>query len=331
MIAVSRGALVTTPRVMNSSLSIVDTKADLERENTFDKFTIVGPKGNLTSTPQGTGMHDAGSSVADTSSPGARLQSSSSPRSPRSDYDGFYASPFPAVGSVTRIPHSGSADEPGHERTPSQITLFPSAYSLDPVQVSSPLAGAERRRSLRNTTTFKPARRTSRAAVPGQTKLRQMVLAPDARSTVSSKDTQFSRFVGTGGSERPSTSDTATPLHPTHPSLDTFPTIRSGKTVLVHQHSPHLLCPEREVKAEDEVRRRKLSWLIFAFFCILPPCMFLYRIWGDSIIMSVTEGELGHCTAKSKRAALIAGIVVNIGLVTAILVPILVAQALRAI
>lgn len=158
-----------------------------------------------------------------------------------------------------------------------------------------------------------------------------MVLAPDVRTTISSQDTRFSRFVSVSGSGRPSTSDTATPLHPTHPSLDTFPTIRSGKTVLAHQHSPHLLCPEREVTEEDEARRRKLSWLIFACFCILPPCMFLYRMWGDSIIVSVTKGDLGHCTARSKRVAFIAGITVNIGLITAILVPILVAQALKAI
>ncbi|KAF1922884.1 uncharacterized protein M421DRAFT_76745 [Didymella exigua CBS 183.55] len=298
----------------------------LERENTFDKFTVVGPKGNLTGTPQGTGMHDAGSSVADTSSPGAKLSSS-----PRAEYDGFYASPFPATGSVTRIRQTRPASEDQHERTPSQVTLFPSAYSMEPVQGSSPLAGPDRRRSLRYSTQFKPARRASRTAVPGQTKLRQMVLAPDARSTVSSKDTYFSRFVNAGGSGRPSTCDMATPLHPTHPSLDTFPTIRSGKTTVAHQHSPHLLCPEREVKEEDEIRRRKLSWLIFACFCILPPCMFLHRMWGDSIMASVTNGDLGHCTAKSKRAALIAGIVVNIGLISAILVPILVAQALKAI
>lgn len=303
----------------------------LERENTFDKFTVVGPKGNLTGTPRGTGMHDAGSSVANTSSPGANLGRSVSHSSPRSDYDGFYASPFPATGSVTRIHQSQIVDEPEHERSPSQITLFPSAYSMEPLQGSSPLAGPDRRRSLRYSTTFKPARSASRAAVPGQTKLRQMVLAPDVRTTISSQDTRFSRFVSVSGSGRPSTSDTATPLHPTHPSLDTFPTIRSGKTVLAHQHSPHLLCPEREVTEEDEARRRKLSWLIFACFCILPPCMFLYRMWGDTIIVSVTKGDLGHCTARSKRVAFIAGITVNIGLITAILVPILVAQALKAI
>lgn len=312
-------------RPPQSSSPRSDNNAGLERENTFDKFTVVGPMGNLTGTPQGTGMHDAGSSVADTSSPGAKLSSS-----PRPEYDGFYASPFPATGSVTRIRHTRPDPEDQHERTPSQVTLFPSAYSMEPVQASSPLAGPDRRRSLRCSTTFKPARRTSRTAVPGQTKLRQMVLAPDVRSTVSSKDTHFSRFVS-ADSGRPSTSDTATPLYPTHPSLDTFPTIRSGKNMIAQQHSPHLLCPERDIREEDEIRRRKVSWLIFACFCILPPCMFLYRLWGDSIIVSVTNGDLGHCTAKSKRAALIAGVVVNIGLITAILVPILVAQALKAI
>ncbi|KAF9691876.1 hypothetical protein EKO04_009814 [Ascochyta lentis] len=315
----------------SSSPRSVDNDACLERENTFDKFTVVGPKGNLTGTPRGTGMHDAGSSVADTSSPGAKLSSSVGHRSPRSDYDGFYASPFPATGSVTRIRQSRIATRSQHERSPSQITLFPSAESAEPVQASSPLAGPDRDRDLGCSTTFKPARRTSRAAVPGQTKLRQMVLAPDTRATILSQDTHFSPFMSASGFGRPSTCDTATPLHPTHPSLDTFPTIRSGKSLVAHQHSPHLLCPEREVKEEDEVRRRKLSWLIFACFCILPPCMFLYRMWGDSIIVSVTNGDLGHCTAKSKRAALVAGIVVNIGVITVILVPILVAQALKAI
>lgn len=313
-------------RVLQSSSSRSINDAGFDRENTFDKLTVLGPRGNLTGTPTGTGMHDAGSSVADTSSPGGQLSSS-----PRAEYDGFYASPYPATGSVTRIRHPESASENQHERTPSQVTLFPGAHSMEPVQGSSPLAGTDRRRSLRYSTTFKPARRISRSAVPGQTKLRQMVLAPDARLTVSSKDTHFSRFVNIAGSGRPSTSDTATPLHPTHPSLDTFPTIRSGKTIIAHQHSPHLLCPEREVKEEDETRRCKISWIIFACFCILPPCMFLYRMWGDYIILSVTNGDLGHCTAKSKRAALIAGIVVNIGLITGILVPILAAQAMKAI
>ncbi|KAL9065360.1 MAG: hypothetical protein Q9157_007501 [Trypethelium eluteriae] len=52
------------------------------RANSFTKFTITGPKLNLTGTPRGTGMREVGSSEADNSSPGMRF--SSSPWSPKS-------------------------------------------------------------------------------------------------------------------------------------------------------------------------------------------------------------------------------------------------------
>ena len=313
---------------LSSSLaSGMDSSPGPERENSFEKFSIVGPKGNLTGTPRGSGMNEAGSSVADNSSPGVRLSSSVGRRSFRSEYTGFYASPFPATGSVTRIDNPRPPAKPEHERSTSQETLFPGAYGLPPVQESSPLPGAKQRQSPRFSTTFKSARRASRAAVPGQTKLREMVLAPEGRETMSSQDTHFSRFLN--GSGRPSTSDTNTPLRPTHPSMDIYPT--PSRTIIAHQHSPHLLCPEREANAEDEARRRKLSWVLLAVFCLLPPCIILFRFWGDYIIVSLTKGRLGHCTPQSKRTALIAGIAINIGLVTAIVVPIIVLHALKAL
>tara|TARA_R110002003_G_scaffold54_16_gene4816 strand:- start:6933 stop:7394 length:462 start_codon:yes stop_codon:yes gene_type:complete len=152
-----------------------------------------------------------------------------------------------------------------------------------------------------------------------------MILSSEAaRKTLSSADTNFPRFMG--GSERPSTSDTVTPLRP-HLSVDTIP---AARTLIAHQNSPHLLCPERAANPEDEERRRKLSWAILAAFCLLPPCIILFRIWGDTIIISLTEGRLGHCTTKSKKVALIAGITVNIGIATAIVVPIVIAHALGA-
>jgi hypothetical protein len=305
--------------------SVFDSPVGLERENTFEKLCVVGPKGNLTGTPRGTGMHETGSSVADTSNPGLRLSSSVGRHSLRSDYSGFYASPFPARGSVTRIRPSRPPINLEFERTPSETTLFPKEKGLETVQETSPLPGA--RHHLRNSTTFlRTERRTSRSAVPGQTKLRHMFLAPEGRS-ISTQGTHVSHFKG--GSDRPSTSDTNTPLRPSHLSIDTYPaTMRSA---IAHEHSPHLLCVEREPNPEDEARRRKLSWFILAAFCILPPCIILFRFYGDSVIAMVTKGRLGHCTPQSKRTALIAGIAVNVGLVTAILVPILVAHALRAV
>jgi hypothetical protein len=296
----------------------------LERENTFEKLCIIGPKGNLTGTPRGTGMNETGSSVADTSSPGLRLSSSVGRQSYRSDYNGFYASPFPATGSVTRISKVRPPVNPERQRSSSENALSPKSEGLEPVQETSPLPGA--RGHLRSSTTFlRKQRRTS--AVPGQTKLRQMFLAPEGRSTTSTQGTHISHFMAMG--DRPSTSDTTTPLRHSHLSIDTYPA--TARTVIAHEDSPHLLCVERESNPEDEARRRKLSWFIFAAFCLLPPCIILFRFLGDTVIVSLTEGRMGHVTPQSKRAALIAGIAVNVGLVTAILVPILVAHALKAV
>lgn len=312
-----RGVIAMT----SSPVSIFDGPNALERENTFEKLCVIGPKGNLTGTPRGTGMHETGSSVADTSSPGQMT-----PGTAR-QYPGFYASAFVATGSITTIQQPPRPIEPEYEPTPSQMTLYPRSTELEPVAETSPDLGARRQESVRSLTTLqKSQRRVSRPNVPGQTKLRQMVLAPDAaRKTLSSADTKFSQYMG---SERPSTSDTTTPLSPgPQVSVGTLPIVR---TLIAHQHSPHLLSVEKDLGREDEERRRKLSWVILAVFCILPPCMFLYRIYGDRIITSLTKGDVGTCTSKSKRVAFIGGIAVNTGLITAIVVPIIVLHALGA-
>ncbi|KAH7080058.1 hypothetical protein BKA63DRAFT_407037 [Paraphoma chrysanthemicola] len=313
--------------VTGSPTTALKDSIALERENTFEKLSIVGPKGNLTGTPRGTGMHETGSSVADTSSPGVVLTSSIARGSIRSnDHLGFYASPYPATSSVTRIQQSPAPPEQEYDRTPSQVTLFPRSADLGTAVETSPAPRPSRRPSLHCSTNIQRSqRRVSRTAVPGQTKLREMILSPEAaRKTLSSADTSFSRFIG--GSERPSMSDTITPLRP-NLSVGTIP---AARTLIAHQYSPHLLCPERAANPEDEERRRKLSWAILAVFCLLPPCMILFRVWGDTIMISLTKGRLGHCTDKSKKVALIAGISVNIGVAMAIVVPIVIAHALGA-
>ena len=100
------------------------------------------------------------------------------------------------------------------------------------------------------------------------------------------------------------------------------------RTIIAYEHSPHLLCPERAEDPEEEVQRRKLSWWIFAMFCILPPMLILYRWFGDLVIVNVTKGRLHHVSAKPKRVALGVGIAVNLGLSSAILLPILIAHAM---
>ena len=69
----------TPDRASSSTAPSVGTNP--KRVNLFAKFTVTGPKSNLTGTPQGTGMREVGSSEADNSSPGIRF--SSSPLSPK--------------------------------------------------------------------------------------------------------------------------------------------------------------------------------------------------------------------------------------------------------
>ncbi|KAF2006528.1 hypothetical protein P154DRAFT_569916 [Amniculicola lignicola CBS 123094] len=265
------------------------------RENTFEKITYVGPKGNLTGTPHGTGMKEAGSSVADNSSPGVPLSSIST----RRQAQGFYASPT-RTSSITRI-RSSSRLSPSsivHERSPSDQSLFP-RYVPD---VSSPLSGKKSKRSS-NSRSLKSPRRSSRAAVPGQTRLREMVLAPDAQTISSGHSTHFSQFMM---SDRPSSSNTNTPLRGTL-------SVPSLRTDVAKKHSPHLLCPERATDPEEERERLRKSWIIFAIFALLPPVLILYRWWGDRTMVYWTKGQFGHCAWRPKQIALYAGVSINLG------------------
>lgn len=334
------GASSPGPAVESSS-ELLDSMPG--RDNSFDKITMLGPRMNMTGTPGGSGMNDAGSSVADNSSPGALLDSSPFQESIRSDpparegvssqtptrplsmnYEssGFYAVPG-RTGSVTyaspRLHSSASGDL---DRTPSQATLFPRPVP-EPAFVDS--SRRHTRNSLRAPITPRKPRRGSRAAVPGQTKLRQMVLAPDAQTLSSlSHSPETSRIFGGSESERPSTSNTHTPLraHPTRQDL---------QKALAGKDSPHLLCPERALDPEEEERRRKLSWTIFACFCILPPTLILYRWMGDMVIVNVTDGRITETYPRAKKIALGVGIAVNIGITAAILLPILIAHAAGAL
>lgn len=321
----------------------------VERESTFEKLTLLGPKGNLTGTPLGTGMHEVGSSEADNSSPGIEFPSSpydraqrmgslavyqvpsrvpivrrsfvsSSTRESTASSPGFYVSPG-RTASVHRAIQQPCNPDPyaeEQERPPSQVTLFPR-----PVPESL-FSGRQPRRSLRSSSFLSRSHRHSRAAVPGQTKLRQMVLAPDAQTLSSNHSTRMSRFLSTAGSERPSTANTNTPLRANFSNT-------SLRLAIANEHSPHLLCPERVMSNEEEEEQRKLSWAIFAVFCILPPMLLLYRSMADFIIVNVTKGRIFHAHPKPKRIALGAGIAINLGISSAILIPILIAHATGAL
>jgi hypothetical protein len=88
-----------------------------------------------------------------------------------------------------------------------------------------------------------------------------------------------------------------------------------------------LRTPAREPKPEEEEQRRKLSWIIFAVFCLLPPLLMLYRWLADSVICWVSGGRFESASVAPKRVALHAGAPLNIVIVIAIIAPIIVVNA----
>ncbi|KAF2268292.1 hypothetical protein CC78DRAFT_613485 [Lojkania enalia] len=307
----------------------------LQRENTFEKMSSLGPKGNLTGTPLGTGMHEVGSSVANTSSPGARWTSSPYHQEGST---GFYVSPD-RVTSHTKIRRSDfqlPVSDPQHDRTPSECTIFPSHYRL--ASLSSQGSAQEAPRSIpekhaagdritnRRSQRFPVSpnyTRSTRAAVPGQTKLREMILAPESLSSGGSER------MGTAISDRPSTCNTESPLRRNLESQGTLHSQGTFRTVLANELSPHLLCPERALDPQEEHERRMKSWIIFALFCVLPPMLILYRWMGNAVMATWTNGRLVQCTATPKKVALWAGIAINIGGSGIIIISILVAHAAK--
>ncbi|KAH7138498.1 hypothetical protein B0J11DRAFT_16793 [Dendryphion nanum] len=251
----------------------------------------------------------------------------SSPRAPwRSGMPDYYANPYSSEGfyqessrrsSITPIRQSQPTDPAAHERSPSQVTLFPSHYRLPSLPKSQP-PGRGRRMSARKS---RAASVQGRSAVAGQTRLREMMLASDAR-TASSRQ---SHLYDDGNSERPSTSKTNTPLRglPVHHSVSS---LRTGP--VASHTSPALLCPERVTSPEEEAERSKISWILFAAFCVFPPAIILYRFFGDYVITQLTKGRFGHCSTRPKRIATFVGFMLNIGSLFFVVVPILVMHGL---
>ncbi|KAF2737174.1 hypothetical protein EJ04DRAFT_574812 [Polyplosphaeria fusca] len=305
----------------SGSLSTSPEDARLQRENTFEKLSTLGPKGNLTGSPQGTGMHEAGSSLANTSSPGARF--SSSPYT-QNEYRGFYMEPG-RRSSMNRVQgsHLRKHDDDEHERTPSQVTLFPSHYRMESLssQGSNP--------SISNKSAQATRKERRRSAVHGQTKLRNMLLSTDNHTLSSVNSEKGPRFMGTALDDRPSSSNTESPLRPAHHNRNlSSRNVGTLKTIdLEADFSPHLLCPERAIDPAEEAERKQKSWIIFMLFCLLPPAIILFRWVGDSVIVTLTGGRLGHVSEQPKKIAPWVWVTVNGAIVVAIVVGVIVAHS----
>lgn len=109
-----------------------------DREGSFAKFTVLGKKGNITGTPEGTGAREVGSSLADASSQGANFSSptpfGSSPFSPTQQPEVTTSTPPKAYGydTANNSPFSNTS-EYAHADQPASINpFFPTAQYARP-------------------------------------------------------------------------------------------------------------------------------------------------------------------------------------------------------
>ncbi|KAF2751573.1 hypothetical protein M011DRAFT_455550 [Sporormia fimetaria CBS 119925] len=285
-----------------------------ERDNSFDKLTTLGPKGNLTGTPRGTGMKEVGSSIANTSSPGAGWSSATTGRTRPV---GFYSN-HGQSSSRSEVRNWRHPVCDALERSGSQDTISPAPGSSPPLPGTPGCAPPSSSPSAQGR-----SHRLGRTSVRGQTRLREMMLAVDTRSSIVSRTTRFSDFMRADvpGPVRPSSTDTRAPLRPSaQPSATSLVPPPSLASVM----SPHLVQVARNPTAEEQAERSKLSWFIFGLFCILPPLMILFRVYGDHAIIWASGGRFDTVSHMTKRTAIYVGVPLNVLLVIAIFVPIMV-------
>jgi hypothetical protein len=294
------------------------------RENTFDKFTILGPKANLTGTPNGTNMREAGSSLADTSDPGEMWSSSPPARSLSRPF--FVPEALRVMNPDRRrstLIKETSSFSPERERTKSTNTLFPSHYTIHqnciPSPSSSSYAGSIMSND-RHSRQFHSSPPSGRPAVAGMTKLRQMVLAPDNATVSSGHSTRTSHFMGRPQSDIGSSMHTFSPLRSQQSSV-------APRTNLPTEHSPHLLYAERVLSVALEHEQKKKSKIIFFCFCLLPPLLLLYTFGrADWIIAIWSKGEIAVCHPQWKRRAKWVGSVLTVLVTVIIIAPIMAAH-----
>ena len=289
-----------------------------ERENTFEKLTLLGPKKNLTGTPHGTGMKEVGSSVADSSSSGAEF---SSPPGRLSRPFFFPFSQAKVHEPRTRSPLSNEAttSAPEHLRKLSAQTLFPKHIpsSSNASKFMSDKSRNSSRQSIKAALT--PTPKGSRPNVTGQTKLREMIFVTENTIISSADSTPIPHFMGDDSNEAPSSARTSAPLRPPQP-LSLLASIRD-------EHPPHLLYAERILSPELEEEQLKKSKVIFFCFCILPPLLLLYAVGRADGIMAVwSKGKIDACHPRYKRLAKWTAGVSSVVIVLLIIVPILAVQ-----
>ncbi|KAF2808198.1 uncharacterized protein BDZ99DRAFT_464093 [Mytilinidion resinicola] len=287
-----------------------------ERENSFAKLTILGPKGNLTGTPLGTGMREVGSSLADSSSPGAAFYSTPI-RGHRANISG--PSPFsrltsPRAYAPSRYSHFGTPDPNSRNSSLTRgvsyssnhapVSPTESVYStydnqprfhVKPLNLGQAPNDIELQDLERTNSTsrgkYTPARHGStsrRSSVPNQTGLRELRLtstpirlANAPLQAVSAPDT------ATISSNRSRMTRMSDLMHigPFTTSQQPLREYRQPVAPFVQEYSPHLLANQRCGTPTVVKRLNRISWIYFFACCITPVSLFAYPYgFGDYLV-----------------------------------------------
>lgn len=280
-----------------------------ERDNSFSKLTVLGPRGNLTGTPLGTGMHEAGSSIADSSSPGVAWDSTPS-KAPENSSPGYFPSSETQYASspMTQFPTSPFTPFGTVEHgTPSHTPHGSKASNKSQDRLLLAHRRQRTREALLRSSPQGHSIRSKRASVRGQTKLREMVLTSSDTSTIRTEDTRLSRFISNG---RQMSGETTSPLRTYHPV-----------TRLPSENSPHLLHRSPPSSPVYHKRKQRLSWMLFAILVWFPPFLVLYAFGKtDRLISYMSKGEVEECGRTQKRIAMWAGVTGSIVIPAVIIV-----------
>ncbi|KAI9682250.1 MAG: hypothetical protein M1817_000304 [Caeruleum heppii] len=283
-----------------------------ELNGSFAKATTLGPKVNITGTPNGTGMREVGSSLADASSPGQMFSSSPfpAPETPMSRMDPLSSPGASQVQTPSRARVRFGEGQSSASRSQPR-TLYEQIRSRheevigedDDGVISRPKTAASILESQRAVKRTKSSRH-------GRTKRR--VFPEPAINYVGASDQWFD----------PGTSFNQTPALPDPSEMDQY---------LGFEY--RLYRPPRDSSSVRSVvceQKRQMSRAVLAMCFLFPPLLIVYAYGHlDGAIASLTSGEITHFGRIEKRVAMWTGWIICSGVIAGIVVSMVVIAVLR--
>ncbi|KAI9806428.1 MAG: hypothetical protein M1833_003615 [Piccolia ochrophora] len=275
------------------------------QRGSFSKWVPIGPRFNITGTPEGTGMREVGSSLANHSSPGESFGTNSPPHK----YSAALGSPIPYPGRVI-LAQQQRREEPVEPQVHVRPTQLKACRKLP-----HPHGDAAQGRLADEISLPREAAVTDHAAqghladeslAQGQRGIKGPVEKHACRSRRASELPQQPEMVASKHSSRVSPRNTSYVPAP----LNFNPTPPLPHHDLRHwdEFQFHLHRYRRENSSLATVTRdqkQAISRVMLALCLIFPPLLLLYG-YGllDNLMLILTRGDVGHFGRAEKKIAL---------------------------